>query len=164
VRALILRNQRTGSRQRPTLSNIEYSADTASKKIWLTAISEFGCIDSIWHPITIEPDITVFIPNAFRPDGNNNEQYSFAPCPDPSDQDCNRVFKVSANGHLSIEIFVFNRWGRQVFHTTNALEGWNGRIDQKGELCPQDVYVYQVNATSYSGKQYRYSGSVTLLR
>jgi hypothetical protein len=144
--------------------NIEYSADTASKKIWLTAISEFGCIDSIWHPITIEPDITVFIPNAFRPDGNNNEQYSFAPCPDPSDQDCNRVFKVSANGHLSIEIFVFNRWGRQVFHTTNALEGWNGRIDQKGELCPQDVYVYQVNATSYSGKQYRYSGSVTLLR
>jgi hypothetical protein len=32
------------------------------------------------------------------------------------------------------------------------------------DFCPQDVYVYQVNATSYNGKAYKYSGSITLLR
>jgi hypothetical protein len=141
--------------------NIEYSADTASKRIWLYVESEHGCVDSVDHPITIKPDITVFIPNAFRPHGK--ETGSTVPCLD-GDPDCNSVFKVAANGHLTIEIFVYNRWGQQVFHTKDAKEGWNGRINQTGEYCPQEVYVYQVNATSYSGKQYRYSGSVTLLR
>ncbi|MES2779849.1 MAG: gliding motility-associated C-terminal domain-containing protein, partial [Bacteroidota bacterium] len=142
----------------PNPTNIEYAGDTAQKQIWLYATSEFGCIDSISHPIRIDPDITVFIPNAFRPGSKVTD------CLD-NDPNCNRVFKVVANGHLSIEIFVYNRWGQMVWKSTSASESWDGTVLNKGvELCPQEVYVYQVNATSFSGKQYRYSGSITLLR
>ncbi|MES2560887.1 MAG: gliding motility-associated C-terminal domain-containing protein, partial [Bacteroidota bacterium] len=141
-------------------TNIEYSADTAQKDVTLYVTTEHGCIDSVTHKIRIDPDITVFIPNAFRPGSNPNA----TPCLD-GDPECNREFRVVANGHLSVEIFIFNRWGQLVFKTNNEKEGWNGTVLNKGvELCPQEVYVYQVNATSYSGKQYRYSGSVTLLR
>jgi gliding motility-associated-like protein len=81
------------------------------------------------------------------------------------DPTCNRRFKVVANGHLSVEVFVYNRWGQMVFQTKDANVGWDGTVLNRGtELCPQEVYVYQVNAMSFSGKQYRYSGSVTLLR
>jgi len=35
---------------------------------------------------------------------------------------------------------------------------------KSGGECQQDAYVYQIFATSFSGKKYQYSGSVTLLR
>jgi hypothetical protein len=142
--------------------NVEYSADTALKFVWLTVTSEYGCFDSIPVPIEILPDITVFIPNAFRPDDNNGKT-STAPCPD-GDVECNSVFKVSANGYRTIEIFVSNRWGQQVFYTNDASKGWNGRMKQTGEMCPQEVYTYYVEATSYNDKKYKYAGTVTLLR
>jgi hypothetical protein len=144
-------------------TNIEYAADTAWRTIWLTATSEHGCVDSISHKVRIDPDITIFVPNAFRPNGADGDMGSTVDCPD-GDVECNRTFKVAANGHMSIEIFVYNRWGQKVFESKSAEKGWNGRVMQDGELCPQDVYVYQVNATSFSGKKYKYAGSVTLLR
>ena len=108
--------------------------------------------------IQLDPDITVFIPNSFNPG-------STVPCAS-GDPDCNSTFKPAASGYATIEVYIFNRWGQQVFFTNNADIGWNGNMNNKvgGTPCPQDVYIYQVNATSYSGKTYKYSGSVTLLR
>ena len=137
--------------------NIEYAGDTAQKDITLTVTTEYGCVDSITHKIRIDPDITVFIPNAFRPSSTVTDCFD-------NDPNCNKVFKVVANGHLSVEVFVYNRWGQMVFKTTDANVGWNGNVMNGTVECPQEVYVYQVNATSYSGKSYRYSGSITLLR
>jgi gliding motility-associated-like protein len=132
--------------------NIEYAADTAQKDVMLYVTTEYGCVDSVVRKIRIDPDITVFIPTAFRPGSTV----------DCGGDECNRVFRVVANGQLSIEVFVYNRWGQLVWKTNTPNDSWDGT--SKGELCPQEVYVYQVNATSFSGKQYRYSGSITLLR
>jgi gliding motility-associated-like protein len=146
--------------------NIEYPSDTACPKITLKVTTEFGCVDSTADSVCIRPDITVFIPNAFRPHNADGTGGSSVNCIE-GEQDCNTVFKVAADGQLSIEIFIFNRWGQLVYQSTDAKEGWNGRINngrENGTICPQDVYVYQVNATSFSGKAYKYSGSVTLLR
>ncbi|MCX6186823.1 MAG: gliding motility-associated C-terminal domain-containing protein, partial [Bacteroidetes bacterium] len=116
-----------------------------------------GCIDSISDEVRINPDITVFVPTVFSP----SSTLSDPECPG----DCNRSFKVVADGFESIEIFVFNRWGQKVFETTDVNIGWNGSVLNKAtEPCPQDAYIYQVNATSFSGKTYQYSGSITLLR
>jgi hypothetical protein len=51
-----------------------------------------------------------------------------------------------------------------VDETYDEAEGWNGRDFNNGKDCQQDAYIYQINATSFSGKKYSYSGSVTLLR
>jgi hypothetical protein len=48
--------------------------------------------------------------------------------------------------------------------TYDPNEGWNGRDFNTGKDCQQDAYIYQINATSFNGKKYTYSGSVTLLR
>jgi gliding motility-associated-like protein len=92
-------------------------------------------------------------------DGNSSSQ---ADC--NGEPNCNKVFKVVASGQMSIEIFIYNRWGQLVYKSTDAEEGWDGKMIRTNELCPQEVYVYQVNATSFSGKKFKYSGSVTLLR
>jgi gliding motility-associated-like protein len=71
---------------------------------------------------------------------------------------------VQANGFETIEIYVYNRWGKLVFETKDKLKGWDGTDQKLGGECPQDAYVYQIFATSFGGKKYQYSGSVTLLR
>jgi hypothetical protein len=141
-------------------ANVRFAADTARRAIWLTAISSNGCVDSTMRYIRIDPDITVFIPSVFYPGSQLN-------CP----HGCNRTFKVAASGFETIEIFVFNRWGQKVYQTFmtdktyNPAEGWNGYpMNNTSEpMCQQDAYIYQVNATSFSGKKYSYSGSITLL-
>ncbi|MBP9688141.1 MAG: gliding motility-associated C-terminal domain-containing protein [Bacteroidia bacterium] len=119
-----------------------------------------GCFDTAMGEPQIDPDITVFIPSAFRPVPNANS----APCADPTIPGCNEKFYVYADGFKTIEVYVFNRWGEQVFSTINPNIGWNGKVNNSGAECPQDVYIYQVNATSFNDKKYTYSGSITLLR
>jgi gliding motility-associated-like protein len=80
------------------------------------------------------------------------------------DVPCNRYFFIQANGFQTIEIYVYNRWGKLVFQTDKITEGWDGNDQKSGGECQQDAYVYQIFATSYSGKKYQYAGSVTLLR
>ncbi len=138
----------------PNPAGVPFKEDTTLIKLRVT--SEYQCWDTTSHIMKVEPDITVFTPNAFYPN-------SSVPCPD-GNEDCNRSFQIAATGYASVEIFVFNRWGQQVYYSNVAEEGWNGRINNKGDECPQDVYIYQVNATSFNGKLYKYSGSITLLR
>ncbi len=141
---------------------IQFTADTGDVPVWLTVISEHGCYDSTSNPIRIEPDITVFIPNVFRPVNSDDKGGAH--------EGVNRVFRVSATGFETIEIYVFNRWGQMVYKSfmTNVTfddkEGWNGRDFNTGKDCQQDAYIYQINATSFNGKKYNYSGSLTLLR
>ncbi|OYU95896.1 MAG: hypothetical protein CFE21_05635, partial [Bacteroidetes bacterium B1(2017)] len=145
---------------------VMFMADTGIVKVWLTAISEHGCYDSTWVPVEIEPDITVFIPNVFRPKNADGKGGSEVDC----SFGCNKTFKVSATGFETIEIFVFNRWGQMVYKaymtdkTYDPNEGWDGKDFTTGKECQQDAYIYQVNATSFSGKKFTYSGSITLLR
>jgi hypothetical protein len=146
---------------------VQFMADTGAQVVNLTAISVNGCYDSTQRNVYIEPDITVFVPNVFRPtDGSGNGGATNRDC----GGNCNLTFKVSATGFETIEIFVFNRWGQMVYkynatnETFDPNEGWNGKDFNIGKDCQQDAYVYQVNATSFNGKKYTYSGSVTLLR
>jgi len=109
---------------------------------------DHGCWDTITHPITIDPDITVFIPNAFTP---NNFGESF-----------NERFYVVADGFETFEITIFNRWGEEMYYSTDIEEGWDGKY--KGNEAQQDVYVYVVRVTSLAGKEFEYYGTITLLR
>lgn len=160
----------TGSQNRKDYTEepkqVQFPADTGFQDVWLTVISEHGCYDSAMIQVEIAPDITVFIPNVFYPVGADGKGGSGVTEPYAG----NRTFKVSATGFETIEIFVFNRWGQMVYKTFmtdktyDPNEGWNGRDFNTGKDCQQDAYIYQINATSFNGKKYTYSGSVTLLR
>jgi len=134
--------------------NVEFKEDTTLVK--LRVETDYGCWDTTSLTVKVEPDITVFVPNAFYPGSSVN-------CVD-GDVNCNKRFHVAATGYATVEIFVFNRWGQKVYYSTNPDEGWNGNLNNGSVECAQDVYIYQVNATSFNGKLYKYSGSVTLLR
>jgi gliding motility-associated-like protein len=122
--------------------------DTGTYIVTLIITTDGGCQSIHIDSVRIGPDLTVFIPNAFTPN-------RFGP-------GVNNKFYVSAQGFASFEINIFNRWGEKLYHSTDINEGWDGNY--KGQESQQDVYVYQVNVTSFSGKVYKYNGTITLLR
>jgi gliding motility-associated-like protein len=124
------------------------NTDTGTYIIWLKTTTQYNCIDSTFEIVYIGPEMTVFIPNAFSPD-------NFGPGK-------NNFFWVEADNYKGFEMFVFNRWGEEVFFADQRLPGWNGMY--QGKPAQEDVYVYQVNIQNLDGKWYHYNGTVTLLR
>jgi len=125
-----------------------YTSDTASYWVTLIVESNFGCRDTISKKVIIGPDILVYIPNAFSPDGAGPL--------------LNDKFKIQASGYNTFSIIIFNRWGERLYESQKLEEPWDGFYN--GEMCQMDTYVYEVRVTSFTNKLYKYSGTVTLIR
>jgi gliding motility-associated-like protein len=126
-----------------------YGKDTSTYYITLIVTSQpGGCSDTITRPVFVGPDIIVWIPDVFTPDGAGPGK--------------NNTFNVTATNFKAFNIRIFNRWGEKMFETDNIDQGWDG--NSGGKECMQGVYVYYVEVTSFEDKVYKFKGTITLLR
>lgn len=95
--------------------------------VTLTITNNFGCFDSISKTVMILDRMTLFIPNCFTPNGDG----------------VNDCFFPSGQRITDYEIFIYDRWGELVFHSTDFEEKWNGTY--KGNIVPEDVYTWIIN-------------------
>jgi len=114
---------------------------------YVVGIDTNGCrnIDSI--RIGVDYADGVFIPTAFSPNGDGK----------------NDVFRIGSVSFQRLNEFrIFNRWGQEVFSTTDIKKGWDGSY--KG--VPQDpgVYQYFIRLAYPGGKIETYKGDITLVR
>jgi len=126
-----------------------YPSDTGTYNVFLQVKNEFGCIDTITHPITILPTHTVFIPNTFTPNGDM----------------MNDNFLVYGMGIVECDMLIFNKWGNLIFEQHNIDPfriGWDGKFN--GGNCPQDVYNYKIMVRDFFGEWYTYIGNINLIR
>jgi gliding motility-associated-like protein len=109
---------------------------------------ENGCSDTVTHLIEVIGSYTVFIPNAFTPDGNgvNNE---FKPVVNNIDPDQYRFM-------------IYNRWGELIYDTEIVDNSWDGT--NFGENVSDGVYIWKVLVTDNVGIEHELVGHVTLLR
>lgn len=91
-------------------------------------------------------DAKVFIPNTFIPSGRNNV---FIPV-------------TSYINKTEYDFRIFDRWGEQVFQTSDPYEPWDGTIG--GKKGPEDMYVYLLKFKTAYGQYIERKGVVTLLR
>ena len=116
----------------------------------VSATNQYGCTskDSVLIPIKLPicglP--TVFIPNAFSPDGDGY----------------NDVLMVNGNNIREITMSIYNRWGQKVFETNDQAIGWNGTF--KGKALPPDVYGYYLRCVCNDGSELFTKGNITLLK
>ena len=122
--------------------------DTGTYIITQIAINQFGCSDTTEHPIHIHGETTTFIPNAFTPNSNG----------------LNDVFAPKLYGVIEFKMFIFDRWGNEIFKTEDMNEGWNGRVKGLGEIVQQDVYVYKIFTKDLLHNDHSYIGSITVVR
>ena len=139
----------------PGYTSYEWSTGENSQKVtisllgtyWVTVQNEKCCFKTDTAVVIY---FDVIVPNAFRPGGANS------------------IFKAYASSLEAINnfsLYVFNRWGQQIFVTGDITQGWDGTF--KGQPAPGDVYVWLVNYdVQRKGKTEKiaYKGNVILLR
>jgi gliding motility-associated-like protein len=117
---------------------------------YVTVADQFGCYleDSIYIYVeeVLCDEVHVFIPSAFTPNGDNQ----------------NDQLRVYSRMTSDISLFVYNRWGEVVFETTDITKGWDGTY--RGEALPPGVFVYHLKAVCWDGSTYEKKGNVTLLK
>jgi len=148
--------------------NHQYSAE-GLYSIELRATDENGCQDSLVHadmiliknntvdstdleppsnnnPITANGNNKVFIPTAFTPNGDGE----------------NDVLLVRGDNIQSINLMIFNQWGEMIFQSFSQSFGWNGLVNEN----PAQIgnYIYLLEYTDQNGIQKKQPGHITLLR
>ncbi|HEX8040805.1 MAG TPA: PKD domain-containing protein, partial [Chryseosolibacter sp.] len=99
-------------------------------------------------------------PNAFRPSSNVQDNGDYT----------NRTFRLFTFfiDDSDFAVFIFNRWGEMVFHTTERDFRWNGGYNNSmGQPLPTGTYTYVVRyRSSYRPEQgiLEKRGGVVLLR
>lgn len=113
----------------------------------LLVTDENGCQDLDTVRIFVESIDDVFIPSAFSPNGDGQ----------------NDVFQLVPYGLTDLESFqIFNRWGQLVFQAGALTDGWDGTVN--GEPQPMGTYIYYLTGFDYKGDPIQRQGNLTLLR
>lgn len=107
----------------------------------------YGCKDTAELKIKVNYESIGDLPNAFTPNGDG----------------LNDVFNLQNIKYEKLVAFkIFNRYGQEVFQTTDAKKGWDGTI--KGKPAPAGVYYYHVKLAFPFGEIKEIKGDVTLIR
>ena len=122
--------------------------DTGTYCATETVTNLYGCIDSITNCVVIDPIFALYIPSAFTPNADNK----------------NEVFMAKGNDIKTFEMYIFDRWGMQLFHSTNINIGWDGTAKAGGSVCQEDTYVYMIKVTDNKNIEHSYTGSVNLIK
>ena len=100
------------------------------------------------NTICLAQKTVIWMPNAFKVGSATNG--TFKPL-------------LVYEGQLATYTFVvYDRWGGEVFATTNPADGWQGRKDD-GRPMPQGVYTYRVVVEQADGSREQRRGTVMLL-
>jgi len=113
----------------------------------LVVTNSSGCTDSIQFPIRIKDETSIYIPNAFTPNGDG----------------LNELFTAYGVNWRTFQMWIFDRWGKELYFSNNPEKGWNGLDPTTGEVMAQGVYVYRIRIVDNSNRPKVFLGHVNLL-
>lgn len=127
--------------------NPVFTADSTTTFL-VTGQDVNGCSATDSLVVTVIPEPTFEMPNAFTPNGDGN----------------NDVFGPAFKGEVfsQYHLRIYARWGALVFESNASDKGWNGR--QGDADLPSDVYVYMFDYQLINGNSGQKKGEVSLLR
>ncbi len=113
----------------------------------VTGMDSNGCVYRDTVKVMVDYRSKLMIPTGFTPNGDGR----------------NDVFRVvNPNFQKLMEFRVFNRWGQEVFATTDIRSGWDG--DWKGVKQDMGNYQYLIRVAYPDGNVETYKGDVNLIR
>ena len=112
----------------------------------VNVVTDIGCTDS--DRIDVYGDVIFYIPTAFTPDNDG----------------LNDVLAFNGRQVRLFEIWIFNRWGEQVYHSTDLNEVWTGDVNDGTHYAPNGVYHWLIKATGFDTDAQEFRGFVHLIR
>lgn len=133
------------------LQNPTYTfQDSGIYMVQLIVTNQYGCQDSVEHPIIVQEDYAVYIPNTFTPNGDGHNDLFFP-----------QGIGVNTEKYT---MYIFDRWGNMIYQTSTWPGGWDGTVQNTSRLCQIDTYVYKIVTEDPSGSKRQYIGHVNLVR
>jgi gliding motility-associated-like protein len=106
------------------------------------------CSDTFHIQITVEGQSKLTMPNVFTP---NQDGY-------------NDTFKPDAENLATLEVSIFDRWGKLIGEF-NTIDGfWDGKNMHSKKEASDGVYYYILSATGRDKVVYNLQGTVTLIK
>jgi gliding motility-associated-like protein len=113
----------------------------------VVAITPDGCEGSDTISIKAYTFSDIFVPNAFTPNGDGH----------------NDLLRAVLIGIKEFKYFaVYNRYGQQIFYSTNPSLGWDGKVN--GTPQNTNTFVWVASGTDYNGNAIFRKGTVVLIR
>ena len=138
----------TSTAENPTWT-FDHTDEPSFYEICLDVVNEWGCPSSTCQIVEVEGVFTLYVPNAFTPDGDGVNDFFFP--------------RGHGFDNSEYTMLIFNRWGDLIFESYDLEDGWDGT--HKNEPAQTDVYVWKlIVLDQYSGEKEEHYGHVTLLR
>ena len=127
-----------------TITEVDISLSDDTIEFCLVGYRKF-CHRSVCKKVVVEW-ISIYFPNVFTPESERNHH-----------------FTPVGTGIAEFEMWVYDRRGALMFHTTDIQQGWDGTSN--GIKCRQEVYAYTCKYRVKQQKGYQtHTGTVLLLR
>lgn len=122
--------------------------DPGTYDCFLLVTNQWGCTDTTDFKVVVEAETSIYIPNSFTPNGD----------------EMNEIFYVYGENWARMELIIFDRWGNEVFYSTDPTKGWNGTMNNEGETLMAGTYAYKVYIIDFYGKEHNIMGHVNIIR
>ncbi|MEY2969819.1 MAG: hypothetical protein RLZZ599_192, partial [Bacteroidota bacterium] len=143
----IITNMGDGSMYLNQRNFVHAYSDTGWFEVEHVVINTFDCPDTSKAMVRINPETLIFVPTAFTPNGDGD----------------NEVFFATAVGIKEFQLTIFNRWGEVMYSSSSASEHWDGN-HPNGAPAAEGVYTWSVFAKGQNDKLILKEGYLTLFR
>jgi gliding motility-associated-like protein len=124
-------------------------SDTGIYQVQLVVVNNNGCTDTIILPVKIYDTYIISVPNAFTPNGDGLNEV-FIPV----------GYGTNPEGY---SFSVFDRWGDEIFNTTEITQGWDGTVNGGNKKAQIDVYIWKLHIKDIHENYHDYIGKILLL-
>ena len=91
----------------------------------------------------------MYLPNAITPSISTGENDEF------------HIPDGIAEQLETCEIWIYDRWGMMVYHSTDPHFRWDGTVN--GKIATNNVFSYRLKVSVFGGGNYQYTGTITVL-
>ena len=103
-----------------------------------------GCTAS--DSVQINMEGILYVPNTFT----------------PNDDGINDVFEIQGENINEFQLWIFNRWGEEVYYTNVMTDYWDGYY--KGKLAQIDGYSWEIRYSDFNNTQHKKVGFVCVAK
>lgn len=118
--------------------------------VQLTVTDDFNCSDSYITEVLAVEDYFIWSPSAFTPNGDGKNDL-YIPI-------FHNVIEES------FEFFVYDKWGKLVYETTDINTGWDGIRQDNGKIADNSSYSYIAKFITYRNQLHKKTGSFLLFK
>jgi gliding motility-associated-like protein len=122
---------------------------TGTYYVTLIATSYLGCVDTVTKEVVVMPEVIIYAPNTFTPDGD----------------EFNQTWRVYIEGvdEFDFELQIFNRWGEIIWESHDVNAAWDGTYN--GQPVPHGTYTWLIRTKELiSDKKYTWNGIINLIK